>query len=818
MRKLPTGTVTFLFSDIEGSTILLRELGKDYAEVLAEHRNVFRAAFAEHGGVEVDTQGDAFFAAFARASDAVAAAAEIQSRLAPGRISVRMGVHTGEPQLTDEGYVGLDVHRGARVCAAGHGGQVLLSQTTRDLVDAEASDLGEHRLKDLLEPQRLFQLGSEEFPPLKTLDWTNLPVQTTPLIGREQELAEAGALLREHRLLTVVGPPGAGKTRLALQLAAEAADEFENVWWVGLQELHDAELVEQTIAQSVGAKTDLAGYLRDRRALLLLDNVEQVLDCAPRLAELLAGASNLKLLTTSREPLRLTLEQQYPVPPLPVGDAVSLFGERARAVRPGFAANGAVAEICCRLDGIPLAIELAAARVTLLPPAVLLERLERRLPLLTGGARDLPERQRTLRATIEWSYELLNVQEQELIARLSVFAGGWTLEAGEAVAEAELETLASLVDKSLVREQGGRFSMLETIREYALERLAEQDPADEARRRHAAYYVDVAEERSGEPVDELERQSLDWFVSEHDNLRSALGWLHEQSDPEPELRLAAACDKFWFHSGQWTEGRHYLEAALTRADGVRDELRARMTLIVAQYAWHRGDYERGKGLAGEAIAINAKLGATGPLAAHAEITLALCEDKLGNRKRSTELYNATLSRARAGGDDITVATVLNNLGNKALNERDLVSARAYIEESAMINRRLGRHISTAGNLLDLGLISLAENRPDAAESPLRESLALCRAERIVLLWAVEALAALVLERGDAGEAARLLAATTRPRAELGIAPDFYPIGQEARERALQGAREQLGDDAFAAAWDEGEQLSLEDAGEAASRI
>src|SRR5262245_49802445 len=496
MRELPSGTVTFLFSDIEGSTSLLRELGDAYAEALAEHRDVMRAAFSEHDGVEVDTQGDAFFAAFPRASDAVSAAAEIQSRLAPGPIRVRIGVHTGEPQITDEGYVGLDVHRGARVCAAGHGGQVLLSQTTRDLVDVETSDLGEHRLKDLLEPQRLFQLGTEEFAPLKTLDWTNLPVQTTPLIGRARELAEAGALLREKRLVTVVGPPGAGKTRLALQLAAEAVDEFENVWWVGLQEIRDAALVEPTIASTVGAKSELADYLRDRDALLLLDNVEQLLDFAPRLAELLGASRGLKVLTTSREPLRLTLEQQYPVPPLPEDDAASLFAERARSVRPDFAANGAVAEICRRLDGLPLAIELAAALVRLLPPDVLLERLEQRLALLTGGARDLPERQKTLRATIEWSYELLDAQEQKLMARLSVFSGGWSLEAAEAVCEAQIEALASLVDKSLSREQHGRFSMLETIREFGLERLAELDPSGETRRRHAAYFLAAAEERA----------------------------------------------------------------------------------------------------------------------------------------------------------------------------------------------------------------------------------------------------------------------------------------------------------------------------------
>ena len=602
--------------------------------------------------MEVDTQGDAFFAAFARASDAVAAAAEIQNRLEPGPIRVRIGVHTGEPQITDEGYVGLDVHRGARVCAAGHGGQVLLSQTTRDLVEAEASDLGEHRLKDLLEPQRLFQLGTEEFAPLKTLDWTNLPVQTTPLIGRERELVEAGALLREKRLLTVVGPPGAGKTRLALQLAAEAADEFDHVWWVGLQEIHDAELVEPTIAQTVGAKADLAAYLRDRRALLLLDNVEQVLDYAPRLAELLAGSSGLKLLTTSREPLRLTLEQQYPVPPLPEGDAVSLFGERARAVRPDFASNGAVAEICRRLDGLPLAIELAAALVKLLPPDALLDRLEQRLALLTGGARDLSERQKTLRATIEWSFELLDPQEQELMARLSVFAGGWALEAAETVCNAELQTLASLVDKSLVREQDGRFSMLETIREYALERLAEHDPAGESARRHSAFFLTAAEERAARlalPVRQSETATfiivvdlqpdvVDWFIAELDNLRAALDWFHDQPDPAPEFRLIVACRRFWHHHGHWTEARRRLDDALTRAGEVAPDLRVRALLAASNFSWRQGDYETGKVFTEEAGALVVQHAVSGSLAA--SISLGLCEAGLGNRERAIELYES----------------------------------------------------------------------------------------------------------------------------------------------------------------------------------
>ena len=689
MRDLPSGTVTFLFTDIEGSTSLLQELGDGYAAALAEHRDVLRAAFSAHGGVEVDTQGDAFFAAFARASDAVSAAVAIQHELAPGPIRVRVGLHTGEPLLTDEGYVGLDLHRGARVCAAGHGGQVLLSQPTRDLVDVEARDLGEHRLKDLLEPQRLFQLGAEEFPPLKTLNWTNLPVQATPLVGRERELTEAVALLRQQRLLTLVGPPGTGKTRLALQLAAEVADEFEHVWWVGLQQIRDPELVEPTIAQTVGARSDLAGFLRDRRALLLLDNVEQVLGFAPRLAELVGGSSNLKLLATSREPLHLTLEQQYPVPPLPEDDAMALFSERARAVRPGFAANGAVADICRRLDGLPLAIELAAARVKVLPPDALLARLEQRLPLLTGGARDVPERQQTLRATIAWSYDLLDLHEQELLARLSVFAGGWTLEAAEAVCDCELETLASLVDKSLVRERDGRFSMLETIREYALECLAERGGAGDARSRHAAFFIAGAESNDSQLL-ELSRDQLDWFEGERNNLRAALDWLHEQKgEPEHELRLVVACHRFWRQRGSWSEGRQRLEAALPQAaGGVPARLRARVMTQGSEIAWRQGDYDRGKALAEATIALDDEVGTIGPNLLSAYIHLAICEGFLGNRGRAVEILDSAVAMARAEGDDYSVAVILNNLGNFALTDRDFTRARTYFEEGAAINRRL----------------------------------------------------------------------------------------------------------------------------------
>jgi predicted ATPase len=820
MPDLPSGTVTFLFSDIEGSTNLLRELGDEYAAALEAHRDVVRAAFGTHGGVEVDTQGDAFFGAFARASDAVAAADEIQRELASGPVRVRIGVHTGEPQITDEGYVGLDVHRGARVCAAGHGGQVLLTQPTRELVDVQASDLGEHRLKDLLEPQRLFQLGTESFPPLKTLDWTNLPVQATPLVGREEELADAMALLKDQRLLTLVGPPGTGKTRLALQLAAEVADEFEHVWWVALDQIHDPQLVEATIAQTIGARDDLAGFLRDRRALLLLDNLEQVLDFAPRLAELVAGAGNLKLIATSREPLRLTLEQQYPVPPLPEDDAMALFGERARAVRPGFAANGAVAEICRRLDGLPLAIELAAARVKILLPDALLARLEQRLPLLAGGARDAPERQQTLRTAIAWSYDLLEEQEQQKLARLSAFAGGCTLEAAEGVCDCDLETLASLVDKSLVREQDGRFSMLETIREFSRERLTELEPDGASLRRHAEYFLEQARVHSNRRVDamtleEFEYMTLEefeWFVSEHDNLRTALDWWHEQESAEPELQLANACSEFWDRGGFWTEGRQRFEAALGRADESPADVRAGAARRLSFVVVRQGDYVRAKQLAESAISCYQQSGTNPGELRHAYIILAICEQKLGNGARSREIYEAI----RADADERSLAIILGNLGNMDLDEHNYAGARSNIEAAAAIHRRVGPPSALANDILDLGFIALADARIDEAVPLLRESLAICRAERRgdLLPWAVEAVAAVA----PPDDAVRLLAATTKPREELAMGIDFYPIAEEIRERTLDRARAQLSESAFAAAWAQGDTLSLEEAAEQAARI
>ncbi len=475
MQELPTGTVTLLFTDIEGSTRLLHELGADYADVLAEHRHVVRDAVRPASGVEVDTQGDAFFVAFARAADAVAAARGCSGGARDGPVRVRMGVHTGEPIVTEEGYVGADVHRAARIMSAGHGGQVLVSETTQRLLGpgVELRDLGDHRLKDLGAPQRLFQLGDDEFPPLKTLYRTTLPIQATPIVGRERELEEAGALVRAHRLLTLTGPGGSGKTRLAMQLAAEAIEQFpDGVFWVPLQALRDPALVEGAIGAAIGADGPVSDYIGSKCLLLLLDNFEQIVEAAPTVSSLLSETPNTKALVTSREPLQIESEQRYPVEPLPDGDAVALFIERAAAVEHGFRATEPVGEICRRLDGLPLAIELAAARVALLSPDELLTRLDKRLPLLASRSRDAPARQQTLRATIEWSYELLEPTEQELFSRLAVFRGSFALEAAESICGADLDVLESLVVKSLVRRLAtGRLLLLDTIREYAVELL-----------------------------------------------------------------------------------------------------------------------------------------------------------------------------------------------------------------------------------------------------------------------------------------------------------------------------------------------------------
>ena len=578
-EEFRTGTVTFLFTDVEGSTKLLSELGDEaYADALMEHRAVLRAAFAAHDGVEVDTQGDAFFCVFASASDAVACAHEAQERLAGTPIRVRMGLHSGEALVVGGHYVGLEVHRAARVAAAGHGGQVLLSPTTAALLEpgsVSLHDLGEHRLKDLSAPLRLYQLGEAGFPPLKTLHRTNLPIPATPFLGRRQELEAALALAREgsNRLLTLTGPGGTGKTRLALQLAAELTDEFPGgVFWTPLAALRDATIVPSAVAQALGveeeADTDVTASIATAivlRTLLLVDNCEHLLEgVAAALSPLLQATQSLYVIATSREPLSLAAERVVPVDPLERSDAIDLFVARAEAAGARDVDETAVSQLCARLDDLPLAIELAAARTPAFPPALLLDRLDDRLGLLRG-TRDADARQQTLEATIDWSYDLLSASEQQLFRSMSIFVGGATFGAVEEVAEGDADELASLVAKSLVRlslkQDEARYWMLETIREFGEARLGDSELVS-LQERFVECFARFAAEAAAKLGDPDAVAWLDRLETEVGNLRVAFSLARLGATPV----LGAALGELHLVRGRYGEAQDTLTTALRLVD------------------------------------------------------------------------------------------------------------------------------------------------------------------------------------------------------------------------------------------------------------
>ncbi|MEO6579373.1 MAG: adenylate/guanylate cyclase domain-containing protein, partial [Candidatus Limnocylindria bacterium] len=803
------GTVTFLFTDVEGSTKLLHALGAEaYADALAEHRRILREAFSAHGGVEVDTQGDAFFIAFPTAPGAVEAARRATEQLAPSPIHVRMGLHTGTPLLAEEGYIGPDVHKGARIGAAGHGGQILVSSATAQLVDTDLHDLGLHRLKDLSAPERIFQVGTDQHPRLKTLHQTNLPIPATPFLGREAELEELAELVADPatRLVTLTGTGGTGKTRLALQAGANAAERFpDGVWWVPLAPLRDPALVSAETTRALGGTGEPAEAVGERRLLMVYDNFEHVLDAADLVATLLARCPNMVVVATSREPLRIGGEREFAVDPLLPAQAVELFITRAIAVRHDFTATDEIAEICARLDHLPLAIELAASRVKVLSSSALLERLEHRLPILAGGARDLPERQRTLRATIEWSHELLTENEQRLFASLAVFRGGCTLDAAESVVDADLDTIGSLVDKSLVRVRDDRFWMLETIREFATERLAVSGEADALRDRHAAHYLALAVE--AEP--HLFRDATAWAArleAEHDNLRAALDRL-ERTDGMAHARLAGALWRFWYLRSHLTEGLARLRAVLAALSTGSPE-RAKALHGVSVMLLNLRDTDGARAAAEEALALETAQGNRWGMA-YATMMLgnALSEDVRPDRDLETawaRLEESADLFAKLGDDHFELiarsnyAWIIDDLRGadeaKPVYERILKLARAHG------NRRL-----EAGSLAQLGMIARDEDRLADASAMLRESVRLMHAEGSSHDTAIELgrLASIIVRMGDAEKAAILVGASRAIIEQLGAEPPWWvarrdpvtlgecadAIGSEATESAeVRGRR------------------------------
>jgi predicted ATPase/class 3 adenylate cyclase len=818
-ERQPVGTVSLLFSDIEGSTALLERLGAErYGAVLSRHRDLLRDAFAAVGCYEVDCEGDSFFVAFTSAARAVAGAARAQRALAAEawpdgeELRVRIGVHTGEPLAAPPKYVGLDVHQAARVMQAAHGGQVLLSQATRELVADElpagvsVRDVGEHRLKDLTRPQRLWQLVVDglpnDFPALRTLENrpTNLPVQPTRLIGREPELAAiAQELTGGVRLLTLTGPGGVGKTRLAVQGAAELVEEFpRGVFFVTLAPLADAALVLPTIGQTLGlAESDeafparLARHIGEERLLLVLDSFEHLLEAAPQIGELLAASATLSTLVTSRSALRLAAEHELPVPPLDVPDpahppepgalsqfdSVALFVERARAIKPGFAVTSAnapaVAELCARLDGLPLALELAAARVKLLPPRALLTRLGRRLDLLTGP-RDLPARQRTLRAAIDWSHDLLRPDEQQLLARLAVFHGGCTLEAAEAICgEDVIAGLSALVDASLLRqdeEPDGepRLTMLETIRAYALERLEASGEADALRLRHAQWFAAVDERM----VIDSRVGDIDLLLFERDidNFRAALTELAARGEREAFIRLVWDLNELWTVRGYVREGAAWSEEAVRVAADMAPWFQARAWECAASFAFRRNNLERADELF--RLALDARRG-DGPDDAFERAwtvrNLSHVAAELGRPDEADSLSERAGEMFAEIGDRYGAFKVAHDRAIFALQRGDYARARRVLDETVAAARESEDDLSLANMLLDVGILELRERRYTEAVPAFIESLerGLRRGFRLHVALSLRGLAATAATAGRIEHAATMLGAAERIEEETG---------------------------------------------------
>jgi predicted ATPase/class 3 adenylate cyclase len=866
MGELPTGTVTFLFTDIEGSTRLLQVLGERWRAVLDDHNHLVRGAVREAGGIDLQTEGDSFFAVFRTAPAAVHAACSAQRALAAhpwppeAPVRVRMGMHTGEGTVGGDSYVGLDVHRAARIAAAGHGGQVLLSSATSELVRPSLPDgvglrdLGLHRLKDLARPERVHQLTIDglpaEFPAIRSLETpTNLPAQRTSFVGRAREVARVKELLRGPGLLTLTGPGGSGKTRLALQAARELLGSYpDGVFFVELAPITDPRLVPSTIADSVGARAEgarpvldtLKDHVRDREMLLVVDNFEQVLEAAPVVADLLAVAPRMRILVTSREPLHITGEQELAVPPLSLPDArepstptglarfesVALFVQRASAVDPGFRITegnaAAAAELCRRLDGLPLAIELAASRVKLLSPEAILDRLERRLELLTGGPIDMPPRQRTLREAIGWSYDLLDAPEQTMFRQLSVFAGSWTLNAAKDVGSPAgefqpdvLDVLASLVDKSLVRrvttDSGGvRFGMLETIREFGSEQLDAAGEAKATEVRHSSFFLEAAEAAEPHLRGQEQKRWLDELEFDHDNLRAVLRRSIVAGDEATGLRLVAVLWRFWHLHGHLDEGRRWAEEMLALpASSRRSAERAGALTALGGLAYWQEDMPATRRAYEEALAIARDLG---DRTAQAEgiYNLAYVPAYEGKLADAVKLFEESRAMFENLGIRRGVADAHWVLGILARLEGDLSRSRELAEESLRLHREAGDRFGATDALHTLGRTALAQADLATAATSFLEALDNDEeiGNRTGVAIVLDNLAAKASAEGNHLRAIRLGGASEAIKeAAGGHAPPPLIDLPDPRE----AARDELSDAAITAAWEEGRAMTLDQA-------
>ena len=840
--------MTFLFSDIEGSTQHLSELGAErYGMVLDQHRALLREAFARHQGYDFGGAGDSMFVAFGSAQHALRAAFDGQVALADHAwlhsrpVRVRMGLHTAEAMSVADDYVGIGVHRASRICDAGHGGQILLSHTTHSLVaespEFASRDLGEHELKGLPDPERLFQLLHPrlpgEFPALRTAGKRppRLPPQTTSFVGREREVQAVTAILAEPhvRLLTLTGPGGSGKTRLAVQVATALAGAFPHgTFFVALASINDPALVAPAIAQAIGvsaaAGQSLTAYLAEKTLLVVIDNLEQVIAVAPELASIIAEAPRVKFLATSREPLHLSGERVYPVAPLAVPDgrshaapatlrsyaSVALFVERAKSVNPAFELDAqnahAIAEICRHLDGLPLAIELAAARSNVLSPDAIVRRMPQRLKILAGGARDLPTRQQTIRNTIAWSYDLLDNQERELFSQLGVFPGDFAIESAELVCGTSLDVIASLVDKSLVQRNGERLAMLETVRAFAADKLAASPFAGDIGDRHAVHFEALAADADAQRATD-EKAALDRLEVEHDNLRAALDWLRANA-PARFVAMAGLLVGLWHLHSHFGEGRAYIADALAMTPDA-DETRAQLLCAMGELAAWSGDLGTARTSIEEAIPIwrashrPAKISASlldlgwGCFNAGEDARARECMEKALRIAQATG-ERALINRARIGLLQVLVAV-------GELEKVDPMAREALAEAERQHDVR-SEHFAHHF-LADCPLIA---GDAAAAAPRYRRALALAHAlgERTEIAIEMQGIAMAAAGTGDAQRALMLGGAAAAELDALGIDFSGIRFWSDLLRRYYGLARATLGDRAETA-WQAGRALGFE---------